>query len=144
MTRRFHAAVISAALLALHPLRASAQQPSPDSIDRTLQACLAEPGGQTTAGTITCLDRAYKSWDREMNKVYAALLRSVAPASREKLRASQRQWLGFRDADMEFQRQEFVAGNGKYGTLASVTLMSNNVDMIRQRVTTLREYLNPD
>ena len=50
----------------------------------------------------------------------------------------------FRDADMAFQRQEFVAGNGKYGTLAGVTLASDNVETIRRRVMTLRAYLGPD
>nr|WP_238578564.1 lysozyme inhibitor LprI family protein [Inquilinus limosus] len=79
-----------------------------------------------------------------MNRTYDQLMRSLDQASRDKLRAAQRQWLVFRDADMAFQRQEFVAGNGKYGTLAGVTLASDNVETIRRRVMTLRAYLGPD
>jgi uncharacterized protein YecT (DUF1311 family) len=137
---------LAVALLAVFSLQGVPAQPGDkaDPIDKALRACLATDRGQSTAGMVECLGIAHEAWDRELNRTYDQLMRSLDQASRDKLRAAQRQWLVFRDADMAFQRQEFVVGNGKYGTLAGVTLTSDNVETIRRRVMTLRAYLGPD
>ena len=50
-----------------------------------------------------CADDDYRSADKELNKVYHALLNEEAddPAFIAKLRTAQKAWLAFRDAELE-------------------------------------------
>lgn len=134
--------IVVASLIALSISPCGAAETEP--IDSALQTCLAQKENETTAGMVECYGKAYAAWDKELNRTYDQLSRSLDPASRDRLRAAQRQWVAFRDADTAFQRQEFIIGNGKYGTLTRVTLIADNVDMVRKRVMTLRTYANPD
>jgi uncharacterized protein YecT (DUF1311 family) len=131
--------LLAAILAAAFSLPALAQEEgSPDPIDAALTACLDSPDGQSTAGMIGCADAAYASWDQELNTAYSSLIENVDADSAAKLKASQRKWVAFRDAEYEFQEGTWTAD---YGTAMSVSLALARVDMIRARVLTLRSYM---
>ncbi len=115
----------------------SAQTPSADPIDKTLDTCLAGPAGNNTVGQVDCSAKAAAAWDRELNQVYNKLLKSLDPASQTLLRASQRQWLAFREAEKKFQSGPW---RSTQGTVVQVTLTMANVEILKSRVLTLRNY----
>jgi uncharacterized protein YecT (DUF1311 family) len=78
-------------------------------------ACVARPGGETTVGTSGCLLAEAVAWDRLLNETWGQLLPAaramseaesrdgVPPVAREDmLRAAQRAWIAFRDADCDY------------------------------------------
>ena len=67
------------------------------SIERELAACIERD--PSTAGMTQCVYAANDAWDTSMNAGYARLLASLSPPEAEALRASQRRWLVFRDAE---------------------------------------------
>ncbi|VWX55129.1 lysozyme inhibitor LprI family protein [Novosphingobium sp. 9U] len=85
-------------LLAL-PTATWAAAPADDATQRSLDACLAAPGGASTAGQTQCEVTAQQSYDRRMNRAYTQLMRKLPPAAAARLRAAQRAWIAFRDAD---------------------------------------------
>ncbi|HWX51164.1 MAG TPA: lysozyme inhibitor LprI family protein [Roseomonas sp.] len=56
----------------------------------------------TTAGIAACLGAEAKAWDRKLNAAYAALQERIDPGQREPLRAAQRLWIQYRDANCRF------------------------------------------
>ncbi|HEX4166819.1 MAG TPA: lysozyme inhibitor LprI family protein [Bryobacteraceae bacterium] len=112
-------------------------QDTKDPIDKAMDACLAGPGGNNTVGQVDCAAKAAASWDRELNQVYQKLLKTLDPSSQTLLRNSQRQWLAFRDAEKKFGAGPWRA---KQGTMVQVTLELVNVEILRSRVLTLRDY----
>jgi uncharacterized protein YecT (DUF1311 family) len=132
--------VVAATALVLGSLSivwsASAQEEK-DPIDRSLSGCLNSPGGASTAGQIDCATKAATAWDRELNKIYQKLMKTLDPASRELLRSSQRQWLAFRDAEKRFQTGPWTR---QQGSLIGVSLNLANVEILRSRVMTFRSY----
>ncbi len=112
-------------------------QESKDPIDQALDACLAGTAANSTAGQVNCTSKAAAAWDRELNQVYQKLLKTLDPASQALLRNSQRQWLAFREAEKKFDRGPWIS---KQGTVAQTTVALANVDILRSRVLTLRNY----
>lgn len=106
-------------------------------IDATLGACMEE--NPSTAGMIECVDDAYAAWDRELNDAYGALMKRLAPAQKEALRKSQRQWLAWRDA-------EFESIDALYGSLEGTMFLPMRVDermqIVKTRALALRGYLD--
>lgn len=70
-------------------------------IDAALEGCLGTAEGSTTHGALACIDTAQTAWDRELNRVYGELRKLLGDLSRQKLRDAQRQWIVFRDAEIE-------------------------------------------
>ena len=68
-------------------------------IDTDTEACLDKDS--STAGMITCLDEAIKSWDAELNRVYKALQSELNANAQKELKEAQRQWIKYRDAEFE-------------------------------------------
>lgn len=112
-------------------------QETKDPIDKVLDACLASSAANSTAGQVDCGAKAAASWDRELNQVYQKLLKTLDPTSEALLRNSQRQWLAFRDAERKFEAGPWIQ---KQGTIGQTTVALANVDILRSRVLTLRNY----
>jgi uncharacterized protein YecT (DUF1311 family) len=51
---------------------------------------------------ISCLDREYRSADKELNQIYARLRGGLDASGKVLLKTAQTRWIGFRDADCEF------------------------------------------
>jgi uncharacterized protein YecT (DUF1311 family) len=78
--------------------------------------------------------KEYKQADTELNKVYQQLLSSRSADGQKKLRAAQRAWIVFRDAEAEFVRQDWVGGSGQAAAVNSALAV-----LTRDRVRQLRE-----
>jgi len=94
--RRVWAVAALVGLVVVSP-KASAQQ---SSIDEVLSACLESPSGMSTRGQIECTDQSTVAWDRELNRVFQVLMRTLDKPQADALRAAQRQWVKFRDAEI--------------------------------------------
>ena len=68
---------------------------------------------QTQAEMNVCSAEAFVRKDNELNAVYRKALQSVDASRRPKLRAAQRAWLAYRDAQCEFEGSESEGGTMK-------------------------------
>lgn len=105
-------------------------------IDEALEAC--RQGGQTTLELGQCLTTAMQQWDKELNAAYAALMQTLEPGAREALKASERAWIGFRDAEVKFLRERFSTQDG---TLWPLVEGAQIMDLTRRRAIQLRCYV---
>lgn len=62
----------------------------------------------TTVAIVDCVNAGARTWDRRLNTAYRALLERSDPAQREPLKAAQRLWIRYRDANCGF----YAAGEG--------------------------------
>ena len=108
-----------------------------DPIDAALSQCLDAPDGQSTQGMVECLSAAYQSWDAALNEEYRSLMDSLEPAQKDALKASQRQWIAYRDSEQKFLRSLVTPDAG---TIIRVTTNQAMVDMVKARVLLLRSY----
>ena len=82
----------------------------------------------TTADLVSCLDRRTQEWDRRLNEAYQERMReSQRP---EDLRAAQRLWIAYRDANCSYYR------DGP-GTISAIEAAECMRVMTRQRATEL-------
>ncbi|EFQ22630.1 protein of unknown function DUF1311 [Aminomonas paucivorans DSM 12260] len=116
--------------------------PKVHPIDGAYQKDLARDS--STAGTVEASNRAAAKWDRELNRVYKALMAQMGPEARQKLQASQRRWLAYRDAErtavgaMAGDLYEQNEGGTLWGMVAAVRSM----EILRARALELTEYLD--
>ncbi len=83
----------------------------------------------TTADMRACENARYDQANRQLNAVYARLMKQLDPARREKLRLAQRAWVRFRDANADF-----LASAAEGGTLAPLLRVNALADMTEARV----------
>ncbi len=62
----------------------------------------AKCSDRTTVDIVDCVNASTKSWDRRLNTSYQALLQRSEPGQREPLKAAQRLWIQYRDANCRF------------------------------------------
>ena len=111
-----------------------------DPIDKALDACLAKPEGMSTPGMVDCTDEAIRAWDKRLNEVYKQVLEGLDPKSRELLRASQRRWVAFREAEHEAMGGPWRQDRG---TIIRVLTVNADLSAIKERVQELHLY-GPD
>jgi uncharacterized protein YecT (DUF1311 family) len=96
--------------------------------------------GTSTAEIVACLDARAQAWDRRLNAAYGGLLTSLADdAGRgrdEALRAAQRLWVRYRDANCRFH------GSGE-GTIARIEAAACVERMTRDRALELERAAGP-
>ncbi len=121
-------------------LQASGQQEIKEHpIDQQLKACLNTAQNQNTAGMIACTNRALEQWDKELNKNYNLLLTKLAADEKEKLKAAQRNWIAWRDKEMEFAKTMYL---NLQGTMWRVVLAERQMELTKQRALELQSYHN--
>src|SRR5215472_12071127 len=126
-----------ALLLLLLMLPPPAVAADPDPLDTALDACLAKPEALSTPGMVECTDEAIQAWDKRLNEVYKRVLAELDPKSRELVRASQRRWVAFREAE-----QEAMGGPWRQdkGTIICVLSVNADLSAIKERVQELKLY----
>ncbi|HQT54751.1 MAG TPA: lysozyme inhibitor LprI family protein, partial [Phenylobacterium sp.] len=92
-------------------LAPAAAQAAPES---ALDRCLASEAGATTIGQIQCIGDELKVQDARLNRNYAKAMKDLIPEQKAKLRAAQRAWLAFKDADCRSLQDD------AWGTLSRV------------------------
>jgi len=93
----------------------------------------------STVGMQECQATAYKEWDTALNTVYKELRKAQgSDKAKAALKASQQQWLKFRDSELTFIEKMYQTQQGTYwGTVAS----GAKTDLIKTRVQTLQAHL---
>jgi len=132
MRRLFSALVF----LCAFPLMTLAQEPTQHPIDKALDACIDKNG--STAGMVECTDQAYAAWDKELNRNYVELMRTVKPKQKEALRLSQLEWIKHRDLEFKFIDSMFDTFQG---TMYIPMRIGARLDIIKQRALALKTHL---
>ena len=88
-----------------------------DIIDRELSTCLKKAQNQTTAGMCNCTYAALDKWDRKLNDTYKKLLTKLQPASKGKLIEAQRQWVIFKEKEIELIDATYGSAEGTMWTI---------------------------
>lgn len=114
--------------------------------------CMDLPGGDSTAGMVSCLSTEAAQWDGLMNGWYGKALKqaeaadadlkslgSAAEPAAPLLKTSQRNWITFRDASCAFQGARFQGGTGG-GPAAAACLM----ELTGTQALRLRDLLEDD
>lgn len=113
-----------------------AQEPQ-HSIDKALEACIDKNG--STAGMVECTDKAYGSWDRELNKNYNELMRSLKPGQKESLRLAQVEWLKYRDLDFKLIDSVY---DTMQGTMYIPMRIDSRMEVVKKRALQLKGFLD--
>lgn len=125
--------LIATILAASLPVTVAAA-PKPSEVESQLDACLSAPTGASTAGQIACIEADLKVQDGLMNRNYAAAIKRLNPRQQGKLRAAQRAWIAYRDAECQAQYDE------DWGTLSRVNANFCVLRMTSVRAFQLAEY----
>ena len=90
-----------------------------------------------------CAAKEYAEADAELNQVYKAILEKYKKDPRfvEKLRAAQRAWLAFRDAEIE-AKYPHANEPGYYGSILGMCDPLYRTQLTQERVEKLREWLD--
>jgi uncharacterized protein YecT (DUF1311 family) len=106
-----------------------------DPIDVQYDAAM-EKDPSTVGMKMAAYDARLK-WDKEMNKSYAHLMAGANHEQKEALKASQRAWLKFRDAEVDSTLKIIGVQAGSVWLLTATT---HQMEVIRTRALQLREY----
>jgi len=112
-------------------------QESKHPIDTRRELCHSIDSNQTTYGMMQCEAIAKKEWDDEMNKYYKLLMDTLASEEKEKLKTAQRQWIEYRDKELEFSWSMF---DGMLGTMWRVVGAGRACDIVKERALDLKSY----
>jgi uncharacterized protein YecT (DUF1311 family) len=77
--------------------------------------------------------------DKELNSAYQSLMKVLPEASKEALRASQKQWIKYRDTEFEFIAKNF--NKEDFGSSYVVSVGSYRSSIIEARIKDLLWYL---
>lgn len=108
-------------------------------IDIELQKCLDSKENSMTQRMTQCLTKAADSWDIELNKNYKTLLGLLNKEQKEKLKESQRQWIKYRDSELEFSRSFY---SQMQGTMWIPIAAQTRLDLTKQRAQDLLDYIS--
>lgn len=129
--------IIAFGLSAPIPLAAQRDTLADHPIDRELSECMGTPEGQSTFGTIDCIRTAAEQWDRELNAAYTNLMKILAPKERTMLKTAQKQWLAWRDRELEFSATMYY---GLEGSMWKVMAADRAYQIVRRRALELASY----
>ena len=92
----------------------------------------------STAGLWPAYEYAMKEWDKLLNNNYNTLMKKLTGEEQEKLRASQREWIKFRDLEFAFNEKywEMFRGTMYVGNSTAYQWM-----FVRERALRLGYYL---
>jgi uncharacterized protein YecT (DUF1311 family) len=110
-----------------------------DKTSEALDACLNNPKTVSTADMSDCYSAAYKAFDHRLNVAYQSLLKTLPVAPAQKLKASQRAWLTFRDAELATQSAIFAT---RQGTIYVPMQEDEGMSLTRDRALRLESYLS--
>ena len=92
----------------------------------------------STAGVMEAYEYASKEWDKLLNENYKALMGKLSKQEQEKLRASQREWIKYRDLEFAFNEEYWSKFMGTMYIPFPYAFQSN---FVRERALRLGFYL---
>ena len=105
----------AALALAATCLTAATAAAHDDGLTAKFGACIDASGGATFA-MIKCINAEYERQDLRLNKAYQTVMSDLSAERRQALRAAQRAWITFRDANCSFY---FDPQGGSYARVAA-------------------------
>jgi len=108
-------------------------------IDVELQKCLDTKENYTTLAMTECIVKAADSWDIELNKNYKILLGLLTEEQKEKLKEYQRQWIKYRDNELDFSRSFYTQ---MQGTMWIPVAARTRLNLTKQRAEELSDYIS--
>jgi uncharacterized protein YecT (DUF1311 family) len=91
----------------------------------------------TTADVRTMQAEAHQRWDAVLNQLYKDVMAKLSDSDREPFKQAQRNWLRFREAEMQFLSTAVYTD----GTMAPVILSDIGLKMLKTRVCQLMTHL---
>jgi len=107
----------------------------PYKIDSVLSKCIGK--NNSDPGMSDCLQKAESNWDKELNKYYKLLLTKLDSVGQKNLRESQREWIVYKDKEVNFFSEVF---SKKDGTMWNLLIADKRMQIIRQRAIELSDY----
>ena len=95
--------------------------------------------GKTTLAMDRAMREMAEALDEELNSAYEKLMQRLPDTQRSALRASQRRWLAYRDAEFAFLSGAFTRES--HGSSSVLTVGQARNALVRARVETLLSYL---
>jgi len=114
-----------------------AQEQTQHPIDKALEACIDKNG--STAGMVECTDKAYAAWDKELNKNYSELMRTLKPKQKEALRLAELEWIKYRDLDFRLIASIYDTMDG---TMYIPMRIDAHMEVIKKRALQLKGFLD--
>lgn len=84
------------------------------------------------------MSTATEKWDTELNKTYKELLDLLTTEQKEKLKIAQREWIEYRDKEIEFSNQLYY---DMQGTMWIPIAAQTKLDLTRKRTIELESYI---
>jgi uncharacterized protein YecT (DUF1311 family) len=109
------------------------------ALDSSFDTCSG--GNLTTQSQLECLNNASISWDLQLNNIYKALMKKLSSSEQEKLRSTQREWVIFKEKEIEFINLIFAMNPLTKGTIVQLYRLQFILDLTKQRALLLEEYL---
>jgi len=92
----------------------------------------------STVGIMEAYEYASKEWDKLLNENYRALMQRLTKEEQDKLRASQREWIKYRDLEFSFNAEYW---SNFMGTMYRPFPYAYQVMFVRERALRLGYYL---
>lgn len=123
-------------MLVASAINCNAQTDKEEVIDMAYHDCLSKD--TSYANICDCAFAAFGKWDKEMNKAYDKLLKTIKKdTDKEALKQSQKAWLAYKDAEFNTYNFIFNFQGNKWSTIRQ----NERIEMIRSRTLLLRNYL---
>jgi uncharacterized protein YecT (DUF1311 family) len=88
---------------------------------------------------VECTDKAYAAWDKELNKDYGELMRTLKPSQKETLRLAQLEWIKFRDLDFKLIDSVY---DTMQGTMYIPMRVDARMEVVKKRALELKGFLD--
>lgn len=108
-------------------------------IEKSTKACLDK--SRSTMEMVNCNNKAYKKWDKELNRVYRALMRKLKNnrKAQNALRKAQRAWNKYKNAEL---KNITLIYDSLQGTMWIPVEALARVEITKKRALTLKSYLD--
>ncbi|MDQ1264946.1 MAG: hypothetical protein QG635_96 [Bacteroidota bacterium] len=124
-------------ILIILPLIALAQPEREEHpLDKWLLDCLE--GKNSTSDMLECMNQTYTKWNDELTHAYKSILPKLESKAKKALQASQKSWIQYRDIEFKFIETLY----SKEGSVDKISIVSEKIEVIKQRALMLTEYLN--
>lgn len=129
--------LLAAGTQAVHAAEHFCGQRTAHPIDKALGAASERSSG-VTVDLIDAQNAAYAAWDKELNRIYAQVLKAAGPSRRDTLRTAQRAWLAFDTAQGQWDSAVFA----DQGSSAALNIGGAALERRRARVCALTNDLD--
>lgn len=97
--------------------------------------CMASPDGQSTLGMMQCMQEETGRQDARLNAAYRKAMADLTREQKDRLKAAQRAWIAFRDADCSA-----LWDPDHWGTLSKVSASQCTLDRTIARTIELENF----